>query len=115
MASDLLWELCERVVSSEKDEFAEVYQWELDYFVAELCCDEDTPEANAIDVAKTMLQFANRAGYFMEIVPSSNPSSKWEKRAFNFNAFQEDRMSACVGRVQSTKAPKANAAENSEN
>ncbi len=114
VASDLLWELCERVVSSDKDEYAEVYQWELDYFVASLCCDEDTPEASAEDVAKTMLQFANRAGCFMEIIPSTVPSQKWEKRPFNFNAFKQDRMNSCVARIMAARAPKVKSAPTAE-
>jgi hypothetical protein len=78
--------------------------WELDYFIAEMFCDEDIPEATALDTAKMMLQFANRAGCFMEIVPSAEPGKgKWAKRAFNFNAFQEERMSRCVGNVRKSR------------
>ncbi|MBQ9735881.1 MAG: hypothetical protein IJV96_03750 [Clostridia bacterium] len=108
VVSDLLWELCERVVSSENDQFQEVYQWELDYFIAELYCDDDMPEKSAGDVARTMLQFANRAGCFMEISPSTDPAKgKWEKRPFDLNAFQRDRMNACVSRVMASKGGKA--------
>ena len=104
VVSDLLWELCERVVSSTDDLFAEVYMWELDYFVAEMFCDEDIPEATALDTARMMLQFANRAGCFMEIVPSAEPGKgKWAKRAFNFSAFQEERMSRCVSNVRKSR------------
>ena len=115
VVSDLLWDLCERVVSSADDLFAEVYMWELDYFIAEMFCDEDIPEATALDTAKMMLQFANRAGTFMEIVPSAEPGKgKWAKRAFNFNLFQEERMARCVSNVRKSRgidvAPKKEAA-----
>ena len=104
VVSDLLWELCERVVDSSNDLFAEVYMWELDYFVAEMFCDEDIPEATALDTAKMMMQFANRAGCFMEIVPSTEPGrGKWSKKSFDFNAFREDRMNACVRNVQKSR------------
>ena len=104
VVSDLLWDLCERVVSSTDDLFAEVYRWELDYFVAEMFCDEDIPEANALDTAKMMLTFANRAGCFMEVVSSTEPGKgRWEKRAFDFNAFQEDRMKNCVANVRKSR------------
>lgn len=110
VASDLLWELCERVVSSEDDLFREVYQWELDYFIAELCVDEDFNKAEAmkkatnldeaiaainIENVKELLHFANRAGAFMEIEYQKDPAkaakSKWEKVAFNLNDFLRER------------------------
>ena len=104
VVSDLLWDLCERVVSSSDDLFAEVYMWELDYFVAEMFCDDDIPEATALDTAKMMFNFANRAGCFMEIVPSAEPGKgKWAKRAFDFNAFQADRMDRCVGNIRKSR------------
>ena len=103
VVSDLLWTLCERVVSSDKDEFHEVYQWELDYFVAELYEDDDMPEANRLDVVREMMHFANRAGCFMEIVPSTKPGQKWEKRAFDLARFMEERSDA-IARVRAYKA-----------
>ena len=103
VVSDLLWTLCERVVSSDKDEFHEVYQWELDYFVAELYEDDDMPEANRLDVVREMMHFANRADSFMEIIPSTTPGSKWEKRAFDIARFMEERSDA-IARVRANKA-----------
>ena len=110
VASDLLWELCERVVSSEEDMFREVYQWELDYFIAELCVDEDFNKAESMKKAtnideaiaaistenvRELLHFANRAGAFMEIEYQKDPAlaakSKWEKVPFNFNNFLRER------------------------
>jgi len=105
VVSDLLWELCERVVSSDKDQFKEIYEWELDYFVAEMYLDDDMPEddGDRVAVVKTLLHFANRAGSFMEIVPSRDPSKKWEKRDFNFAEFLEYRMSS-LDRVARSRA-----------
>ena len=105
VVSDLLWALCERVVSSDKDQFKEVYEWELDYFVAEMYFDDDMPEdeADRTAVVKTLLHFANRAGCFMEIVPSRDPSEKWEKRDFNLFDFLENRASA-LDRVAKNRA-----------
>jgi len=105
VVSDLLWEMCERVVSSDKDQFKEVYEWELDYFIAEMYMSEDMPEdeADKVAVIKTMLHFANRAGSFMEIVPSRDPSVKWEKRDFNLSEFLEERISS-LDRVAKNKA-----------
>ena len=105
VVSDLLWEMCERVVSSDKDQFKEVYEWELDYFIAEMYLSEDMPEdeADRIAVIKTMLHFANRAGSFMEITPSRDPSVKWEKRDFNLSEFLEERISS-LDRVAKNKS-----------
>ncbi len=93
VVSDLLWELCERVVSSDKDQFKEIYEHELDYFVSEMFCADGMPEkeADKIAVVKTLLHFANRAGSFMEIVPSKDPGKKWEKKDFDLNTFLEER------------------------
>ena len=67
-------------------------------------CDDDIPEATALDTAKMMFNFANRAGCFMEIVPSAEPGKgKWAKRAFDFNAFQADRMDRCVGNIRKSR------------
>ena len=78
--------------------------WELDYFVAEMFCDADIPTAAALETATMFLAFANRAGAFMEIVPSTEPGrGKWEKRSFIFKDFQEDRMSECVKNVRKSR------------
>ena len=105
VVSDLLWEMCERVISSDKDQFKEVYEWELDYFIAEMYFDEDMPEdeADRVAVMKTMLHFANRADSFMEIVPSKDPSKKWEKKDYNLSEFLENRISA-LDRVAKNRA-----------
>ena len=113
VVSDLLWELCERVISSDKDQFKEVYEWELDYFVAEMYLDDDMPddEGDRIAVVKALLHFANRAGSFMEIVPSRDPSEKWEKRDFNLSEFLNERISSldrvAKNRAKSEEEPKA--------
>ena len=113
VGSDLLWYLCERVVSSEKDQFFEVYQWELDYFIAELYEDEDMPDRNRLDVVREMLHFANRADCFMEIVPSTTPGQKWEKKPFDLARFMEERADA-LKRVQAAKAKAASKEEAAE-
>ncbi len=109
VGSDLLWYLCERVVSSEKDEFFEVYQWELDYFIAELYMDDDMPDRNRLDVVREMLHFANRAGCFMEIAPSTVPGQKWEKKPFDLGKFMEERADM-IRRVQTSKEKAAGTA-----
>ncbi len=108
VASELLWDLCERVVSSEQDAFKEVYQWELDYFVAELCVDKDFNNAKALEKArnldeaiecintsnvKELLHFAARAGAFLEIDFSKTvgAGSKWDKFEFRLNDFLRER------------------------
>ena len=115
VVSDLLWELCERVVSSDKDQFKEIYEHELDYFVAEMFCADGMPEreSDKIAVVKTLLHFANRAGSFMEIVPSKDPSKKWEKRDFDLSAFLEERSDK-IRKVKESRGLPVSAEEEAE-
>ena len=97
--------MCERVISSDKDQFKEVYEWELDYFVAEMFADSDMPknDADRNAVVQALLHFANRAGCFMEIVASRDPSKKWEKKDFDINEFLEHR----IGRLDKVEEKRA--------
>ena len=94
VVSDLLWDLCARVISPEQEQFKDVYEWERDYFVYDLYRSKAGSvkhEEERAEIVRTMLSFANSAGAFLSLGDVADPKEGWRKHEFSFSEFMERR------------------------